>query len=120
VALIGPTGTVVRQALLDTGADNTVFPDDVALRIGLDLSVAPLGTGAGIGSNRLTLRYAEVTLRIADNNERREWQAWVGFTSGRLRHPTLGFAGALEFFTATFHGDREQVELTVNGSYPGT
>jgi hypothetical protein len=44
----------------------------------------------------------------------------VGFTSCRLRHALLGFAGFLEFFTATFHGDREEVELAVNGLYPGT
>ena len=34
--------------------------------------------------------------------------------------PLIGFAGFLQFFTATFHGDREQVELTVNALYPGT
>jgi hypothetical protein len=32
----------------------------------------------------------------------------------------VGFAGFLQFFTATFHGDREEVELTVNMAYPGT
>jgi hypothetical protein len=32
----------------------------------------------------------------------------------------LGFAGFLQYFTATLHGDREQVELAVNALYPGT
>jgi hypothetical protein len=31
-----------------------------------------------------------------------------------------GFAGFLQFFTAKFEGDREEVELTVNSLYPGT
>jgi hypothetical protein len=66
------------------------------------------------------VRYAEVTLRIADNQEQREWKAWVGFTAARLRQPLLGYAGFLQYFTATFHGDREEVELTVNPTYPGT
>jgi hypothetical protein len=32
----------------------------------------------------------------------------------------LGFAGCLQFFTASFHDDREQVELATNQLYPGT
>jgi hypothetical protein len=61
-----------------------------------------------------------VTLRIATAQEQREWQAWVGFTSGKLRRPILGFAGCLQYFTSTFLGDREEVELSVNRLYSGT
>jgi hypothetical protein len=88
--------------------------------IGLDLTNAPVGSSAGVGSGRLALRYAQVTLRIAGHREQREWQAWVGFTPARLRQPLLGFAGFLQFFTATFSGDREEIELAVNSLYPGT
>jgi hypothetical protein len=59
-------------------------------------------------------------LKIADLREQREWRAWVGFTSVPLKYPLLGFAGFLQFFTATFDGEREQLELTVNNLYPGT
>ena len=52
--------------------------------------------------------------------EQREWPAWVGFTAASMPYPVLGFAGFLQFFTATFHGEREEVELTINGLYPGT
>jgi hypothetical protein len=51
--------------------------------------------------------------------EQREWPAWVAFTPARLNQPLFGFAGLLQFFTAAFHGDREQVELTINSLYPG-
>jgi hypothetical protein len=34
--------------------------------------------------------------------------------------PLLGFAGCLQFFSAHFHGDREEVELSVNSLYRGT
>ena len=64
--------------------------------------------------------YAEVTLRLTDGREFREWRARVGFTATPLQRPPLGFAGCLQFFTASFFGDREEVELTVNGLYPGT
>jgi hypothetical protein len=43
----------------------------------------------------------------------------VAFTPVRLWRPILGFAGCLQFFTATFHGDREEVELVINALYPG-
>ena len=105
--------------MLDTGADDTLFLDWIAPQIGIDLTSAPTSSGAGVGMHPLTIRFAEVTLRIADNTEKREWQGWVGFTPGQLRHPVLGYAGFLQFFGALFHGDREEVELTVNAAYPG-
>jgi predicted aspartyl protease len=120
VTLIGPTGTSTQDALLDTGADDTVFPKRVAAKIGLDLSTAPLSSGATAGQAVMGLRYAQVTVRIADNQEQREWTAWVGFTPAKLRQPLLGFAGFLQYFTATFFGDREEVELAVNSLYAGT
>jgi len=120
VTLIGPQGTMLQDALLDTGADDTVFPERVAQLIGIDLSKGFSGNVGGLLQGSVLVRYARVTLRIADNQERREWEAWIGFTPARIRFPTLGFAGFLQYFTATFHGDREEVELTVNGLYPGT
>jgi hypothetical protein len=45
---------------------------------------------------------------------------WLGFTSAPLRQSLLGYAGFLQFFTATFYGDTEQVELTINSLYTGT
>jgi hypothetical protein len=120
VTLIGPRGSIAQDALLDTGSDDTVFPEWAAQRIGVDLTNAPLGYASGLPQSSVPVRYARVPLRIADNYERREWEAWVGFTPVQIRFPALGFVGFLEYFTATFHGDREEVELTVNGSYPGT
>jgi len=119
VTLMGPRSSIAQDALLDTGSDDTVFPDRVAQRIGIDLTNAPLGSMGGLPQGSVPVRYARVTLRIADNQERREWEAWVGFTPAQIRFPALGFLGFLQYFTTTFHGDREEVELTVNGQYPG-
>ncbi len=120
VTVIGPTDSRVSDGLLDTGADDTLFSDALAAKLGIDLSGAPTGSGAGLGMHATTVRYAEVTLRLAGQNEQREWKAWVGFTKALLRQPLLGYAGFLQFFTATFHGDLEEVELGVNATYPGT
>jgi hypothetical protein len=120
VTLIGPLGSYLEDCLLDTGADDTVFPESVAAKIGLDLAGAPTGDASGVGVSPATLRYARATLRLTDGREFREWIAQVGFTSTHLKQPLLGFAGCLQFFTATFRGDQEEVELVVNGLYPGT
>jgi hypothetical protein len=120
VSVVGPSDTVAVDALLDTGADDTVFPEKVAKTIGLDLTNAPTGSGAGVGSSNLPVRYAEVTLRLVSGSERREWKAWVGFGAAQFTLPMLGFAGFLQFFDANFRGAREEVELTVNALYPGT
>jgi hypothetical protein len=120
VTVLGPAGYLPVDALLDTGADDTVFPESLATLLGVDLSSAPTVMTLGVGGTPTPVRFAVVALRIADNQERRQWDACVGFTTARFRYPMLGFAGFLQYFTATFHGDREEVELTVNGLYPGT
>ncbi|HXG11149.1 MAG TPA: hypothetical protein VNK04_15420 [Gemmataceae bacterium] len=120
IAIVGPAGTSLREALLDTGADDTVFREAVATAIGLDLTNAPQGSGSGVGLGPVLLRFAEVTLRLATDQEQREWKAWVGFTPAKLRFAVLGFAGCLQYFDALFRGGLEEVELTVNDLYPGT
>jgi hypothetical protein len=120
LSLVGPADTRVVRGLLDTGADDTVFPESVAADIGLNLTGAPRGGARGVYPGALPLRYAQVKLRVVGNGERREWTAWVGFTPQPLHRALLGFAGFLQFFTATFHGGREEVELAVNSLYPGT
>lgn len=69
-------------------------------------------------NTQVPIRYAQLSLRITDGLEKREWPAWVGF-SPLIQRPLLGFAGFLQFFTATFRGDYEEIELTINRLYPG-
>jgi hypothetical protein len=120
VTVVGPADSALLEAALDTAADDTIFSEDVARLIGLDLTGAPTGSGMVVGGSVVTLRYAEVTLRLSDGVERREWRGWVGFAPAKLRNALLGFAGCLRFFDAQFFGGREEVELTVNALYPGT
>jgi hypothetical protein len=119
VALLGPAGTIVETAHVDPGADDCVFPSYLARKIGIDLGSGPQGEASGVGQAPIALRYAKVRLRVAGADERCEWPAWAAFTDAPLNHPLLGFAGFLQFFTATFHGDAEEVELAVNELYPG-
>lgn len=118
VTVIGPAASLSDRGLLDTGADDTVFPDHWATKLGLDLSQVPTTTSKGVGGQGLTVRFAVVKLRITDGVEFREWPAMVGFVAGAPIRPLLGFAGFLQYFTATFHGDREEVELAANSLFP--
>jgi hypothetical protein len=121
VSLVGPQKTRIVVGLLDTGADDTIFSDALAAQLGIDLTNAPEGESSGVGGTpAVRLRFATVTLRLATVSERRGWPALVGFTAAPLRFPLLGYAGVLHYFSANFHGDREEVELTVNSLYPGT
>jgi hypothetical protein len=120
IAVIGPSNTSAVDGFLDTGADETVFSERLAARIGLDLSNAPVGQATTATRTSAPVRYAQVNLRLTDGKEQREWPAWVEFTPAKLQSPLLGFAGFLQFFTATFRGDREEIELTTNSLYPGT
>lgn len=120
VTLIGPGNSFPIPGRLDSHADDTVFPERLAALTGIDLTNAPVGTSSGIGQNPVPVKYAQVTLRLTDGKEFREWTGWVGFTPVLSNYALLGFAGCLQFFDATFFGAREEVELTVNALYPGT
>jgi hypothetical protein len=119
VTLLSSGGCDVQDALVDTGADDTVFHEKVAQNLALDLSSAPSGDASGIGSAAIRLRYAPVQLRLTDGQEFREWTGLVGFSPG-LKQSLLGFAGCLQYFTAKFDSDLEELELTINSKYRGT
>jgi hypothetical protein len=119
VTLISAAATRVVPALVDPGADDTVFPRREAVLLGIDLTSAPTRTLAGVTGPATVVAYSQITLRVTDGVEFREWLAWVGFTTAQMTHPTLGFAGFLQYFDANFRGHAEEVELTINPSYSG-
>jgi predicted aspartyl protease len=77
VALLTPAGVIVREALLDNGADDTVFPESAAHKLGLDLAHAPAVEAMAVGGQVFPVRYAQVTIRMVQGREQREWPAWV-------------------------------------------
>ena len=120
VELIGPARTLDVPCLVDTGADDTVFPEALAAAAGLDLTGALEVHAGGVGGRKQRVRFVDARLRLFDGQTAHEWPATVGFTSALSSHALLGFAGCLEYFTATFDGERRVVELTPNALYPGT
>jgi hypothetical protein len=120
VSATGPANTLAVEAQIDSGSDETLLDERVARFIGVNLTGAPTETFGGMAAGRLVARFAQVTLRITDGVEFREWPARVGFVAQGLRRPVLGFGGFLQFFTTILYGDDEAVELKVNRLYPGT
>jgi hypothetical protein len=119
ISVTGPTSTKALEARVDSGSDETLCGENVANQIGVDLTHAPVETAFAANQGIMKVRMAQVTLRISDGIEFREWPAKVGFVAG-LRKSVLGFGGFLQFFKTTLHGDDELVELEVNRLYPGT
>jgi hypothetical protein len=118
VTVVGPSDSQPIDAIIDSASDETLFDESVAKTIGINLSQSPLAGVSGIVGQSATAQCAQVTLRLTDGIEFREWPAWVGFIAS-LRRPVLGFGGCLQFFTTTLYGDDEVVELEINRLYPG-
>ncbi|MFI5456291.1 MAG: hypothetical protein ACHRXM_12660 [Isosphaerales bacterium] len=119
IQIAGPLGSRTLDADLDTGSDDTIFPAYLAPRLGIDLTNAPEGEAGAIGGVPIPYRYAPVTLRVFDGYEECVWEAIVGFVAIPLRWAVVGHAGVLHFFDVQFWGDRRQVILTPNPSFPG-
>jgi len=82
VTVIGPTNSYLVWGLLDPGSDDTVFDEDLAELLGIDLDNAPFADLIGVGGSAIRVRYAPVTFRLWSPHERREWSALVGFPEG--------------------------------------
>jgi hypothetical protein len=123
VAIINPRDTTQwhrYRGCLDTGSDDTVFHDDTARLLGIDLARAATGQAEGTTGTRVTLRYSDVLLQLrGPDGDLLQWQATVAFAPKRTSYPLLGFAGFLQYFHATFFGDSEEFELIPNSRLHG-
>jgi hypothetical protein len=122
VRLTGPRDSGVWDCLLDTGADETMFREDLAAFIGIDLTGAEERQIKLVGRPAsVRCRYAAVQLQITDGRrETYEWMAVIGFAATPLKYNLIGHGGFLQFFDAEFRGADRAVVLIPNASFPGT
>ncbi len=122
VGLTAFQGNRFLKSLLDTGSDETVFPEGIAIRIGIDLTGAEERQIDLVGRpTRIRCRYAAVQLQISDGRHQiYNWAATVGFVATSLRYSLLGHGGFLQFFDTEFRGATHEVVLIPNSSFPGT
>ena len=119
VRISGPTGSWLMDCSLDCGTDDTIFPRWLADKLGVDLTNAEAGEARPMGTSSVPYCYAKVALRLTDGQEVCEWEAVVGFVTVPLRWPILGHAGFLQFFDVELLGQRQEVKIRPNPSFPG-
>jgi hypothetical protein len=121
ITVIGPKSQETSLILVDSGSDEIVFPIDLAIRLGIDLTLASKGSSVGVGTGQpVALLFAPVILLLDDNVETCRWRAAVGFTQAPLRFPLFGIAGGLEHFRTTLDVVDREIILTAKLSVPTT
>ncbi len=101
-----------QACLLDSGATAVRFGAHVAELCGVGLSSAPTRR-IGVGGALVTGRMAEVSLRVADEDDSYEWSAPVWFCEPWIpAFGLLGLTGFFDQFEVTIGSYEERVELT--------
>lgn len=119
IRLIAPKVLHAIDGCIDCAADDTLFPQYLAARLGIDLTNAPQGQAQPPGHARISVLYSRVTLLLTDGFDVCEWEAIVGFVAVPLRWALLGHAGFLEFFDVELRGARREVLLNPSSSFLG-
>lgn len=120
VQISGPGGSQLFDGLVDSGADDTIFPEVVAQRLGIDLSASAPRRVDLVGRAPLMIRYAPLTLRISDGvRETYEWDAVVGFAPLALPRALLGQIGFFDGFDVTLRRARREMEIVPQSGFAG-
>lgn len=120
VRIVGPKAQARWDALVDTGADETLLPLSVAKLLKVEF-LEGTSEAAGITGDKLTIHYGDVEFEISAGDETTKWRTTVGFVEFGTKDEemiVLGHGGCLDYFTATFDGERAELELTPNALLP--
>lgn len=120
VGVEGPKRIELVVGLVDTGADYSLLPTSLAASIGVELRPAQGSSVVGVAGHSLGAQVGEVTFILEDGETTLVWTALALFADAvNVRSSIVGRAGFLEFFTATFDGERSLATLEPNGRFPG-
>lgn len=109
---------LIVDGLVDTGSDLTLFPERVAVKLGLDLTQStelPLRTGVGINGSH---RECEVVLELRWEGEAHRWRTRVGIYPGQMRYCLLGTKGFFEYFDLNYSARQQVFELRLATDLP--
>lgn len=121
VTVIGPSGLASYIGLVDTGSDNTIFPKSVADYLGIATIIKSGPQAIVFGGQRIQMFEGRATLKIESDGESLRWNvpiSFFDFAAPDAEVVILGHAGFLDFFTATFDGNRCELQLVANEDFP--
>jgi hypothetical protein len=99
--------------LVDSGADMTVLPKAIAEFVGAAMLSSNPGFALGVGGE-IELAYGKVLLQIDFGKNTHRWRVTVGIAEETWTEAVLGHAGFLQFFDATFFGEKRALQLKRN------
>jgi len=109
---------LIVDALVDTGADLTLFPFDVAVALGLDLTRLPqIPVGSALGQ-QLTYAALDLVLELRSLPDVFRWRATVGILSQPMTFAILGTRGFFEYFRLHYDWSSQFVEIEPSGPFP--
>jgi hypothetical protein len=111
---------MLRYILVDSGADDVVFPENLAPRLGVDLTAAVPGSSYVVGGASFPVLFAPVILLLDDGKERFRWRAVVGFAPLASQYGLFGIAGGLQYFRMTLDIEDRELLLTAKPLLPST
>jgi len=119
--IVGPLGDLFDLALVDTGADHTTLPISIAEELGIPLITEHTTQSSGFSGEEIETVPGEVELAIVAPDSEVRWRTHVYFA----RFPDeskegciLGHVGGLQFFSAHFDGERQELTLAPNSKLP--
>jgi predicted aspartyl protease len=114
IHVMGPKKSRQFQALVDTGTDYTILPKSIADDCGI-LTVPGNGPPIKVfGGEVLPTSFGDVQFELRHDNVRVRWNARVQFfefSSAEDESLLLGHVGFLDYFDATFHGQKGMLTL---------
>lgn len=109
IRILEPGAEARWDALVDTGADETLLPMSLAEILGVKLDQVFTSEPTSISGDRLKIHYGDVAFQIGTGKDCVAWKTTVGFVEFRSSEDEvilLGHGGCLDYFTATFDGER--------------
>ncbi len=110
----------MQRRIGDTGADNTILPESVARDLGIPMTRATGPAARAFGGQEISLFCADVELELARADGRLRSLAHVYFPAAGMDKETiiLGQQGFLDYFTATFMGEKRILDLEPSSYLP--